>query len=201
MSKKILIAGDSFSSDWTVKYSNHGQGWPNMIANDYFVKNIAMAGSSIVRTLWQLQSEQINNYDVVIVSHTSPNRIYVDEHPVHKDDPLHKNADLIHTDIKYHAKERPELQCIVDYFEQYNDINCSRFIYNLIEEKIDEIFKNYTGAVIHMTNLPRDGLYKFKDMLDYSHFMGKQHRGLMNHYNDKTNTIIYNRVKQLIESE
>jgi len=199
MTKDILITGDSYSCDWTVKYTNQGLGWPNLLAQDYTVTNVAMAGSSIVRTLWQLQSENINDYDAVIVTHTSPNRIYVAEHPIHKDDLLHKNADLIHTDIKHQSQTKPELQCIVDYFEKYYDLDYSRFVYNLIEEKIDGLFNNYTGKVIHMTNLLRDNCYQFTDMLDCSDLIGKRYHGLINHYNNKANTIVYNRVKSLLE--
>jgi hypothetical protein len=193
---KVLIAGDSFSADWTVKYKSHGLGWPNMLAQDFDVTNIAQAGSSIYRTYLQLTGLDIHNFDTIIITHTSPNRIYVKEHPVHKNDSLHKDADLIHTDIKYHAKENKDLQVIVDYFEKYYDLDYACFVYNLIEEKIDRLLDEHQGRVIHMTNLPRPGLYKFKNMLDFTFLMGKRYHGIMNHYNQQANEIVYNTVKQ-----
>ena len=199
MINNILICGDSFSSDWKIKYPDSGPGWPIMIADNYNVTNIAMAGSSIIRTLWQLESKNIYDYDAIIITHTSPNRIYVREHPVHKDDLLHANADLMHTDIKYHAQNKPELKCIVNYFEQYYDLDYAIYIYNMIEEKIEKLLSKYNGKIIHMTNLPRDGLYKFDQMIDFSKLMGKKYRGLMNHYNLKTNTMVYNQVQLLLE--
>ena len=44
MKKKILIAGDSFAADWTVKYK--GEGWVNTLCKDYDVTNVAQAGVS-----------------------------------------------------------------------------------------------------------------------------------------------------------
>jgi len=41
---KILICGDSFAADWTVKYP--GQGWPNMLAQQHEIVNLAQAGCS-----------------------------------------------------------------------------------------------------------------------------------------------------------
>ena len=194
--KKILICGDSFSADWTVKYQ--GMGWPNMIAQEYQVTNLAQAGCSEYRIYQQLISANINEYDAVLVSHTSPNRIYVKEHPVHKNDALHKDACLIYTDIKEHAKTNPELQSIVEFYEQYFDLDYAMFTYNLICEKIDRMFDNYQGRVIHITNLPRDGLYVFDNMLFFTDLMGKKYKGLMNHYNEAANKIVYNKIKALL---
>lgn len=195
--KKILICGDSFSSDWTIKYQ--GEGWPNMISRDYEVTNLAQAGCSQYRIYLQLCSANIHDYDAVLVSHTSPNRIYIEEHPVHKNDPLHQNADLIYTDIKAHAEANSELTCIVDFYEKYFDLGYAAFVHNLICEKIDGMFQNYRGKVVHITNLPRDGLYVFDDMLFFDNLTGKKYKGLMNHYNDRANKIVYDTVRDVLK--
>ena len=49
---KILIAGDSFAADWKIKHS--GNGWVNMLSNDYDVTNIAQAGASEYKIYQQL---------------------------------------------------------------------------------------------------------------------------------------------------
>jgi lysophospholipase L1-like esterase len=41
MKKTLLIAGDSFSADWTKKYD--GIGWVNMLENDFDVTNVSQA--------------------------------------------------------------------------------------------------------------------------------------------------------------
>jgi len=194
----LLICGDSFASDWTVKYNDY-KGWVNLLAEQYTVTNLAMAGSSIVRTLQQLESVNIHNYDAIIVFHTSPNRIYVKEHPVHKNDILHSNSDLIHTDIKHHATTRPELQCIVDYIEHYYDLDYAVFVYNLIEEKIDQMLSGYQGKIIHITNISREGLYKFNGkMISITNLFNK-HPGLINHLSEHGNKLLFDRIQKLLK--
>ena len=194
----LLICGDSFASDWTVKYNDY-EGWVNLLAKQHTVTNLAMAGSSIVRTLWQLESVNIHKYNAIIIFHTSPNRIYVKEHPVHKNDPLHGRSDLIHTDIKHHAKTNSNLQCIVDYIEYYYDLDYAVFVYNLIEEKIDQMLADYQGKIIHITNISRKGLYKFNEPMTSISDIVNKHPGLINHLDKQGNTILFNQVQQLLE--
>ena len=193
---KILICGDSFASDWTVKHK--GVGWPSLLAQAHTVTNVAQAGTSIYKTYIQLLNSQVNEHDCVIVSHTSPHRIPVKKHPVHYNDILHKNSDLIYADIKHHAKENKNLDSIVKYFENYYDDEYAVFVYNLIEEKIDNLLKDYNGIVIHMTHVERRGLYVFKDMLDLSDFDTKKYRGLINHRSDEGNKLIFDRLQKVI---
>jgi len=96
--KRILIAGDSFAADWTKKYN--GIGWVNMLNNDYDVKNVAEAGVSEYKIYKQLENEKTDEFDYIIISHTSPYRIPVEKHPIHYGDILHNNCDLIYSDLK-----------------------------------------------------------------------------------------------------
>lgn len=193
---KILIVGDSFAADWTVKYP--GVGWPNMLAEKYSVTNLAQAGCSEYRIFLQLTSVNINDYDAIIVSHTSPYRIYVDSHPVHKNDPLHKNSDLIHTDIKEHAKDDKSLLPIVEFYEKYFSFEYALFVHSLICEKIDHMFDNYNGKVVHITNIDWTDCYKFKDMINFEHLF-RSHRGLLNHYDKSGNEFIFNQVLDFLK--
>lgn len=192
----ILICGDSFAADWTVKYS--GQGWPNMIANDYNVTNLAQAGCSEYKIYKQLTSIDLNQFDKIIISHTSPYRIPIKIHPVHAKDLLHKNSDLIYTDIKEHSKTNTNLSSIIDFFENYFDIESSLFVHNLICEKIDKITKSI--PTIHLTNSDWNGLYLFDNMLNFE-YLFKSNRGLINHYDEKGNQIIYRAIKNMVDRE
>ncbi len=95
MAKRIVLAGDSFGCEWPT-----GEGWPLMLAKNHAVNNIAQAGVGeykILKQLWNLSARDaywVNNYDCVIVCHTSPSRIHTPKHPVHKEG-LHKDCDLI----------------------------------------------------------------------------------------------------------
>jgi hypothetical protein len=91
---KILIAGDSFAADWKIKYN--GNGWVNMLSEDYEVTNIAQAGVSEYKIYQQLIKHDTTKYDKIIISHTSAYRIPVVKHPIHSKDILHSNCDLIY---------------------------------------------------------------------------------------------------------
>ena len=101
--KKILIAGDSFAANWRIKHN--GAGWVNLLENDYDVKNIAQAGVSEYKILKQIEQENLDNFDMIVISHTSPNRVYITEHPAYNLNPLHRCADLIYSDVKHHLKK------------------------------------------------------------------------------------------------
>jgi hypothetical protein len=193
--KQILICGDSFAADWTVKYP--GQGWPNKLAQDHQVTNIAQAGCGEYKILKQLQSIDLNKFDTVIVSHTSPYRIYVHQHPVHQKDSLHVNSDLIYADIQEHAKTDRSLKCVVDFFEQYFDTDYACFVHGLICEKIDQLLQEFKGTVLHITNIDWNNLYQFPDMISYADLF-ETHRGTMNHYDEHGNKEIYQQLSRRI---
>ena len=91
---KILVAGDSFSAQW----ANCSDSWTSLLDNTYIVNNIAQPGVGEYKILKQLESVNIDNYDCVIVSHTSPSRIHIKDHPIHRFG-FHKNCDLIISEL------------------------------------------------------------------------------------------------------
>lgn len=191
---KILICGDSFSADWTLKYTGHG--WPNLIAKDHDVTNLSQAGCSEYKIYLQLKSIDLNEFDFVIVSHTSPNRIYVKDHPVHSNDILHKHSDLIYSDIKEHSKTDTSLISIVDFYEKYVDIEYFEFIHFLICREIDSMCSDLN--VLHIAHIDWDKLYKFPNMINFFNVFNN-HRGLLNHYSDRGNAIVYKQIMKHYE--
>lgn len=187
--KKLLICGDSFAADWTVKYP--GEGWPNILAKDYIVTNLAQAGCGEYKIYLQLNSVDLNLFDHIIVFHTSPNRLYTKHHPIHHNDKLHCNSDLIYNDVKEHG-----LDSIVDFFEQHFDVDQAKFMHNLLCKQIDTMLEPY--SVIHATGIDYTGLYQFKDMLQFND-MVLQHRGSINHCNDVGNKIVYEKLVERLE--
>jgi len=186
--KKILISGDSFAADWTKKYNNVC-GWVNMLESDYEVMNIAQAGVSEYKIYKQLESIDTKKFDKIIISHTSAYRIPIEEHPIHKDDLLHNNCDLIYSDLKEHM-ENPIAKIGVDFYENLFDPDYFIFIYHLI---IDKIMLKYPEA-IHITffdDFKKDNIYGFEKIF-------LKNKGLVNHMNEKGNKIIYDRMKKLI---
>ena len=187
----LLICGDSFAADWTVKYNDIG--WPNMLANDHKITNLAQAGCSEYKIYKQLVSVNLTEYDAIIISHTSSNRIHVN-------DLLHKHSDLIYTDIVEHSKSNKSLKPIVDYFENYFDLEYAIFVHTTICEKIEKHLNQFSGLVIHIATLPWDDLYYFNNMLSFEHLF-KNHRGFMNHYNLRGNEIAYETIKTILDNK
>ena len=195
--KKILIAGDSFAADWTVKYN--GRGWPNVLSEYFNVTNIAQAGCSEYKIWLQLSEKNIKKYDAIIVSHTSPNRIYVKKHPVHDKDLLHKNSDLIYSDLKYHLSKHAEIGSIVEFFENYFDLEYANFIHGLICDKINNYLESYNNKIIHISHYNKNELKYFTNGIKQSFESIKSQPGLINHYNEQANLQIARILKNIIE--
>jgi hypothetical protein len=186
-SMKILIAGDSFAADWSVKYPGK-KGWPNLVGEEFDVTNIAQAGSSEYRIWKNLLKVDSTKFDKIIISHTSPYRIYVAKHPVHSSSLLHKDCDLLYSD----AVEN-NLHTIKDYFENYYDLGYAVDIHQLIMNQIATLAAN----AIHIGHIdvaqPKTiRLTSFSDVW-------KHNKGLINHYSDSGNKIIYNSILTLIK--
>lgn len=197
MTKRILICGDSFAADWSIKYLDY-PGWPNLIANEYIVTNLAQAGVSEYKIWLQLKSANLSQYDIIILSHTSPYRIPIEEHPAHKDDLLHKNCDLIYLDAK--KSDNKELQPIVDYFEKYFIPDYACFVHNLIiDQEINYLQEKFAKPVINITNLDWSGLRCTNNFISF-HSVFKQHPGLINHFSKHGNQLIFEKLKETIDA-
>ncbi len=183
---KILIAGDSFAADWQLKYPNK-KGWPNFLADEHVVINLAQAGCGEFKILKQLQSVTLSDFDKIIIAHSSPFRLYVKNHPVHIDQ-LHSNCDLIYSDIKEHSANNKKLLPLVDYFENYFDLDYAIDIHNIICEKIDQLTKKFKP--IHITGFEWEGLYQFDNMINFNYIF-KKYKGIMNHYSLERNNEVY----------
>jgi hypothetical protein len=197
MSSKILICGDSFSADWMKKTGN--KGWPNLLADENHVVNLSQAGCGQYKIYKQLKKYDLAKFDCVIVSHTSPYRIHVNQHPIHHGDLLHHSCDLIYEDLTSHAGKSDEIRFFVDFFEKYFDLEHAVYIHGLICRDIESYLTAYNGKVIHIRNIPWDGFYCFPDMLDNSDVFFS-HRGNSNHFSDEGNMIVYDRVIERISA-
>lgn len=181
---KILICGDSFAADW----SRYGSliGWPNLLAEQYDVTNLAQAGCGEYKIYLQLKSVHLSDFDAIIVSHTSPNRLYVKNHPVHKG--MHVDSDLIYADIKAHSKKDASLAPIVDYFEKYFDLHYAEFVHSLICKEIDELLDKHN--VIHMTGFDWSELYQFPDIISFES-IASSGKNYANHFNAEGNKMVF----------
>lgn len=174
---KILICGDSFAADWSTT-NPRLSGWPNVLSTMYNVTNIAQAGCGEYKVLKQIQSVNLAAFDAVIVAHTSPNRIYCKEHPIHTNK-LHVNADLIYSDLLAQA-DIPDVKVALDFFARYFDTDHARDISNLIGNEICNILGQYNINQFHIVSS-----ISSKEYPDFPSFninnLFKNHRGSVNH--------------------
>lgn len=188
--KNILICGDSFAAIWPGDYG----GWPIMLSNDYTVTNCAQAGVGEYKVSLQLASKNIRDYDLIIVCHTSAFRVHVEQHPYYKDG-LHKNADLIYTDVvsQNHKGVTDHLKY---YFEKVFDLNYALDIHNMIKERITS---RTTGVpCLHLNffaTLPREFINEGEINL---HDVWQQNPGAVNHMSQTGNQLVYQILKEKI---
>lgn len=192
---KILISGDSFAADWSLKYPNVC-GWPNMLAKIYNVTNIAECGISQYKIWQQIKNSNLNNFDICIVCHTSPYRVHTRKHPIHYNDILHKNSDLILNDVEYHKNKlsnifNRSLITAVNWFKFHYDPEFQEVIYKLIKKDIQEMIEK-----IHFIEI--FNFEKNDSKFCYSKYL-ETDRGNINHFNARVNNIIFNDIKNEIQ--
>lgn len=199
---KILVVGDSFAADWTVKYQ--GTGWPNLLALDHSVINLAQAGVGEYKILRQVRSvENIEQFDLVIVSHTSPYRVNTRQHPVHATDTLHSNADLMFADIEYHLKRwcgffNRGLRTAFNFFVYHYDDEYQETVYTLLRQEINNIIGSVPCIVVSNLNIePR--FVTEKSVVDLTHIQ-QNYSGLLNHLSEVGNQLAYKKIVEAIET-
>jgi hypothetical protein len=195
---KILICGDSFAVDClTAPFV----GWSTMLANDnYDVTNLAQSGVSEYKILKQLESTEPGKFDAVIVCHTSPNRVYIRQHPVYTDNKSHKHADLIYSDVEWHLKQNKNndvLMAAKDYFDKIYDQEYHEDIYCLIQNQIEHFLQSCIR--LHLTPLYDKNNKQLTNCINL-HRLFKILPGSTNHYSPNDNKKIYNLIKQWIDN-
>jgi hypothetical protein len=199
---KILICGDSFAADWSVKYPGC-QGWPNLLAQKYNVVNCAQAGISEYKVVKQLESvKDIDMFDLILISHCNPWRIHTREHPIHNNDVLHKNSDLIFSDIEHHVKSsffkslvNKSLLTAYNFFVYHYEKEYQEAVYQAFRYKIAEQLKNKNSLVLVFD---KQVIGKETNMMDFSNLF-EQDPGSINHLSEESNKIVFDSLVNMIE--
>jgi hypothetical protein len=190
-SKNILVAGDSFAAVWPFPC----KGWVNFLAEKYQVTNIAQPGVGEYKIYKQLESINVNSFDIVIVSHTSPSRIHTRCHPLHTDG-FHKNCDLIYTDLESRwTFPGTKIDVAKKWFEYFYDDDYQIDIYNFLREKIFNLIKIPYISLSHISIVKELSIEPTH--LDFSN-VWKHHRGTSNHYDEIGNKFVFDKVDQYI---
>lgn len=188
MAKRLLIAGDSFAA----KYPNDdGSGWPLLLRDYYKVKNVAQAGVGEYKILRQLKDiSNIGQYDLIIVAHTSPYRVHTKQ-SIHNT-PLHKDCDLLMSDVDAKCSIRPSVLAAKGYFKYHFDPDYYEDMYALIRKEIRNITR-YTRT-LHIDHFDSSIKYAEENFkLDLSK-MWPYYKGNINHYTPQGNQLVCARI-------
>lgn len=181
--KKILIAGDSFSS---LQLAGKN-GWPKLLTNYYDVTNISQPGIGEYKILQRLKSQDLSKYDLVLISHTSENRLHCETNPLYSKNHLYHYSDIIFADAESKQSQLKIAKSIVDYFKEVFDPEYYRFIHHSCCQEIDNLT---TGMpVIHMTNFEWNNLYPFRNLINF-YDLWINNPGPEVHYSDHGNQVI-----------
>jgi hypothetical protein len=150
---KVLVAGDSFASDW-----HTGNEWWHQLPFD--VTNVAQAGASEYKILKSLTN--VKQYDAIVVFHTSPTRVYAAKgNLLHTNSSTHRDSCYVINDVL--SKRGPlkkAMESYVKYF--YND----EFV-NYIHTKIcNDIVNNTFGIpTVHASGFDYSDIYEFENFV------------------------------------
>ncbi len=141
----------------------------------------------------------LGEYKFVIVSHTSPYRVPTRSHPVHSNDTLHNNADLMLNDITYHASKiknifNRSLIAASGFFKYHYDLEFYETTYKLYRRAIED---RLSGSKFISLNFFSDSQYK--STLDFSDIVGK-HNGKINHLSEEGNKIVFSSIDNKINN-
>lgn len=182
----ILLTGDSFAADWSVKYNDY-LGWPDLLAQQHCVTNIAQAGISEYKILKQIESQCLNNYDVIIVCHTHWSRVHTRCNSLLHKDVLHKDADLLMAD----AMSKPwRMRTARKYFLDHWDEQYYLDIYALFIQQINKLLQD--SKVISIKNFADIDVQYDIDATDLE-------KGLINHLSKKANQILLDRLTNTLD--
>lgn len=189
----LLIAGDSFAAKWP----STNQGWVDLLADRHSVTNLAQAGCGEYKILKQIESANLDLYDLIIVSHTSPSRVHTPNHPIHKDG-FHKDCDLLANDIIERKNWfNPSLKAAQEFFKYHFDDVYQIDIYKLIRKQISEIIDSRPYISLTHVDISKELTIELNN-IDFSD-LWKKERGTINHYTVQGNKMIYNKLIEHID--
>lgn len=178
---KILIVGDSFAAD--------SAGWPSML--DYEFENRAQKGVGEYKIFKQLNN--LTDFKITIICHSSPWRIHTRKHPIHQTNPQRAQNDFLLSDVEYHSKTDKKMKDILYYIENYVDFDYQEDIYNLLLKQMFSL-KNTIHVTFHHKKDTKNIPYNFSEIW-------KKFPGEINHLNQEGNLKISNKIRKIIKNQ
>lgn len=187
----LLVCGDSFSYDHKIQHS-----WPTRLGQQHFVDNISQCGCGEYKIKLQLESKNLNDYDAILIFHTSPYRLhYKYPNRMHADN-FHNWSDLIFSDVEHHRHDDPVAKVAHDYFVHIFDEDYYLYLHNLI---CRDIYQNTQAhRTFHFTAFDYSDLYRFDNQLNDLYSVWKHNPGSVNHLNENGHKEFFNHINRAI---
>ena len=177
----LLIIGDSFSSN------DCSDSWPTLLTNCK-ITNLSSNGSSEYRIFKKLINTDLTSFSHVIIVHSSPYRIYIEDNPLHLDSQTHRNCDLIYQDIKSSDKTT-FTKNIAWYFENVFNLEQADAVHDMMIDKI----VNLTAAhqTLHLSFFEDEKNPNITNL----NYIWKKHPGTVNHLDKIGNKKVANLIE------
>ena len=174
----FLICGDSFSADT--------KGSPGKLGAT--ITNRSQRGIGEYKIFQQVY--EVEQFDKIIICHTSPWRIHTPYHPIHYDNPHRPDNDFILADLNQHKNKSTDIAEVYSYIKKFTDWKYVKFLYDTFVEKMLSIPNS-----IHITfHDPEDTSAIKQNYYD----VWKKYPGDINHLDTIGNEIIAKRIESML---
>ena len=180
---KLLIIGDSFSAN------NTKDSWTQNLHVPCY--NFSTNGSSEYRIWKKICNTDLALYDMAIIVHTSPNRIYtVDDH-MYPADHSHSHSDLIYNDV-VNKQGNIYADHAIWWFENVFDLEHAEDIHRLL---VADCTTKITIPCLHLTFFDLD-----IDNVVNLYPIWQSYPGSINHMDRNGNNIVAKKVDSMIKA-
>jgi hypothetical protein len=189
--KNILIVGDSFASEKL----GGDFGWAVLLSKQFNVTNVSSPGIGEYKILQKLKEQQLENYDKIIISHTSPYRVHTENNPLYPSTHEYRKSDILFADTESKRTVNKSAEALMEYFTKVFDPEYYKFVHTMCCQEIDRLTKH--TDVIHITNFSWVDLYPFDNLINFYEYW-LTHKGPYAHYDKVGSQHIYNQISKLL---
>lgn len=186
---KLAVIGDSYAVDPSPS------SWTSLLGRSHTVTNYSQRGISQYRLLTIIEKniDLIRDHDGVIVCHTNPDRVYVNDEVefATRKLPSHPHADLLASD----GLDSPDSQwknIAKNYYKIFFNLDQQELYHRFIVQRIQDLMRS--TLCIHCSGFNLDNI-----MIENFSKLAKQYPGKINHMNVAGNQAVFEFVYDLIK--
>jgi hypothetical protein len=180
---KILIFGDSFSSDQV------NNSWVDLLSRDHSVTNHSQRGISEFRIykIFLENIQEIKQTDAVIILHTNPDRVYVPDHVM---TPSRRLPSHLHCDMLVNDSLEKWMPAEV-YYKNFYDQDLQNTLYGFIIDNIRKHCENVSLLEFSGFDIGVPGIHSIYNLRI-------KHPGNINHLDATGNLKFFEKIKDTL---